>query len=288
MLCNRAALAARTTAAVLVATALAFSWAQAAAASGPAANAGRMLIPSAGWDGRPIQEPHRHEGVRTSSTDRAIRGWSAGPVAYGTGFHSPGGSARVREVQRRLSRLGYHVGPDDGLFGRLTRASVAWFQVKHGLEVDGRATLETVRHLRARTGSNRATRNEPVAVSQDAPGAARPEAWEALNQLVGPRPAIGDDTPIARTRSGAETVLRVLLVVALVLLVALLSQGLSTRRSDRARAASVGRGTGEAPASEPQGTVAAKEERAPPRFASSDRIPPDRVPGRQRTGARHD
>ncbi len=60
----------------------------------------------------------------------------------------------MREVQRRLHRLGYRPGPIDGLFGPLTRSSVAWFQVKHGLPVNGRATLATVRHLRARTGAS--------------------------------------------------------------------------------------------------------------------------------------
>ena len=57
----------------------------------------------------------------------------------------------MREVQKRLRALGYRPGPIDGLFGPRTRAAVAWFQVKHGMPVDGRATLATVRHLRHRT-----------------------------------------------------------------------------------------------------------------------------------------
>ena len=148
----------------------------------------RILLPSAGWHGRAIQEPHRHETVLTSTAGQ-LRGWSAGPVRYGDGFHRPGGSDRVREVQRRLARLGYRVGPIDGLFGRLTRASVAWFQVKHGLPVTGRATLATVDHLRARTGAppgpGAARTAQPPAESE--PAAARAPAWEAFRQLVGPR-----------------------------------------------------------------------------------------------------
>lgn len=123
-----------------------------AAANGRGASATeRLLIPSASWHGRPIRDAHRHDAVPTSSTARRLDGWSAGPVAMGTGSHRPSGSKRVREVQRRLRRLGYRPGPTDGIFGSRTRAAVAWFQVKHGLRVDGRATLAVVRHLRART-----------------------------------------------------------------------------------------------------------------------------------------
>lgn len=125
--------------------------AAAAAKSRGASATERLLIPSASWHGRPIRDAHRHDAVPTSSKARRLDGWSAGPVAMGTGSHRPSGSERVREVQRRLRQLGYRPGPTDGIFGRRTRAAVAWFQVKHGLRVDGRATLAVVRHLRART-----------------------------------------------------------------------------------------------------------------------------------------
>jgi hypothetical protein len=111
----------------------------------------RLLIPAAGWQGRPIRAPHRHRAVLTSSADRPLRGWSAGPVSMGTGSHRPSGSQRVREIQRRLRVLGYRPGPVDGIFGPRTRAAVGWFEVKHGFHVDGRATLAVVGHLRART-----------------------------------------------------------------------------------------------------------------------------------------
>ena len=139
---TRFALAARTAGVLLVAVVLTFTMCHDTRASTAAETAAeRMLLPSAGWNGRPIRAPHRHETVRTAAADAPLRGWSAGPVRLGAGFRHPGGSDRVREVQRRLARLGYRVGPADGLFGRRTRASVAWFQVKHGLPVNGRATL---------------------------------------------------------------------------------------------------------------------------------------------------
>ena len=105
----------------------------------------------AGWHGRPVQQPHPHTAVKASTT--SLRGWSAGPVALGTGASRAGGSERVRELQRRLRRLGYGTGRIDGIFGPRTRAALAWFQHKHGLKPDGRSSTATVRHLRARTGA---------------------------------------------------------------------------------------------------------------------------------------
>ena len=131
-----------------------------------------LLIPSTGWHGRQIQNPHRHDATRKVASDAPMRGWSAGPVSFGAGYHRPGGSVRVREVQQRLRRLGFRPGPVDGMFGPLTRSAVAWFQVKHGLRVDGRATLATVRHLRASTSAARdraqqapAQRSQPAETS---------------------------------------------------------------------------------------------------------------------------
>ena len=130
-----------------------------AAAHGSHAGANEpLLIPSASWHGRPIQNPHRHEAVRSPAVE-APRGWSAGSVSFGAGYHRPGGSDRVRELQKRLRRLGYRPGPVDGMFGPRTRAAVAWFQVKHGLPLHGRATFVTVRHLRAATGVSQPARN---------------------------------------------------------------------------------------------------------------------------------
>ncbi len=151
MQCTRIAPAARI-AGVVIALGLLLAPATDATADGPTASAfERLLIPAAGWQGRAIRDPHRHQTVPTSSADRPLRGWSAGPVSMGTGTHRASGSKRVREVQRRLQALGYRPGPIDGIFGAHTRAAVGWFQLKHGLHVDGRAALAVVRHLRART-----------------------------------------------------------------------------------------------------------------------------------------
>ncbi|HWA48825.1 MAG TPA: peptidoglycan-binding protein, partial [Dongiaceae bacterium] len=59
--------------------------------------------------------------------------------------------AGVRELQRRLNRLGYHAGTADGRIGPDTRAAIRAFERRHGMEVRGRATddvLEAARDAR--------------------------------------------------------------------------------------------------------------------------------------------
>lgn len=50
----------------------------------------------------------------------------------------------VRDLQRRLNRLGFECGHDDGLYGELTAEAVREFQLNAGLTVDGIAGPETV------------------------------------------------------------------------------------------------------------------------------------------------
>ncbi len=55
-------------------------------------------------------------------------------------------------MQRRLTSLGYHTGPVDGLYGPLTRSAVQWFQIKHGLRPTGVVAATTLAALREPTG----------------------------------------------------------------------------------------------------------------------------------------
>ena len=54
----------------------------------------------------------------------------------------------VRDLQRRISRLGFDAGYDDGLYGQQTVAAVRDFQLNAGLTVDGMAGPTTVHALR--------------------------------------------------------------------------------------------------------------------------------------------
>jgi len=151
---------------VLLATAsvLGMSFAGSAAASSAysAASAEPQPIPSTGWSGRPIQRPQKPVDVTALTKSVSYpAGWKAGAVRYGSGYNTPNGSRRVREVQRRLTRLGYHTGPIDGLYGPLTRSSVQWFQIKHGLRPTGVVAATTLAALRNPTvlhPSNETTR----------------------------------------------------------------------------------------------------------------------------------
>jgi DNA invertase Pin-like site-specific DNA recombinase len=132
-----------------------------------------VAVASAGWHGRAIQNPRpRPRLVRTSWPES----WSAGAVGRGTGYARPGGSERVREVQRRLVQLGYRPGPVDGLFGPRTRAATLWFQFKHGLATTGRVNRSTLTVLQARS-DHRPLRTKP-----------RPPSTEAAAPLPAPPP----------------------------------------------------------------------------------------------------
>jgi peptidoglycan hydrolase-like protein with peptidoglycan-binding domain len=115
----------------------------------PAASGATKHPPaSAGWHGREIRDPLPRD--HATGVASFPRGWSAGAVRRGTGYASPHGSRRVREVQRRLRHRGYRPGPVDGRFGPRTRASVLWFQLKHGLPRTGRVGARTLATLRTR------------------------------------------------------------------------------------------------------------------------------------------
>lgn len=118
-----------------------------ASAADDAATAKPRPIPSTGWHGRPIERPAEPVD-ETQMTVSLPASWEAGAVGYGTGYHRPHGSRRVREVQRRLHRLGYRTGPIDGLYGPLTRSAVQWFQIKHGLQPTGFVAATTLAVLR--------------------------------------------------------------------------------------------------------------------------------------------
>jgi DNA invertase Pin-like site-specific DNA recombinase/peptidoglycan hydrolase-like protein with peptidoglycan-binding domain len=168
------ALSARVRPAVLllaatIALALALAESAAASTAYRAESAQPRPIPWTGWSGQPIQRPRKPVEEALLSKAAFPAGWSAGAVRYGTGYHRLGASERVREVQRRLTRLGYHTGPVDGLYGPLTRSAVQWFQIKHGLRPTGvvaAATLVALRDPTAFTQKPDAQAKEPAAPSR--------------------------------------------------------------------------------------------------------------------------
>jgi hypothetical protein len=137
------------------------------------------LLADASWHGRPIQRPiHRATPVADRSPG----------LTRGAGYRTPGGSRRVRDLQRRLLRLGYRPGTRDGLFGPRTQAAVLAFQRKHGLERDGSAGSETLALLRRRTTPGAAIEKPPATTQAPAPDEPRPAPVPASDR---------DGTPIA-------------------------------------------------------------------------------------------
>jgi peptidoglycan hydrolase-like protein with peptidoglycan-binding domain len=109
-----------------------------------------LLVPAPG----PAQAntPGAHdESAASSWQGHSPPGWSAGAVAHGTGFSRLGGSTRVREVQRKLNRLGYASGEVDGLFGPITDGAVRRFQRVSGLSADAIVGQHTLEKLRSRS-----------------------------------------------------------------------------------------------------------------------------------------
>jgi peptidoglycan hydrolase-like protein with peptidoglycan-binding domain len=110
-------------------------------------------LPAASWHGRPIRRPQ--PSAAAAAVAVPIPRGARTPLRPGAGYGRPGGFAAVRDVQRLLHRIGYRPGPVDGLFGARTRASVQWFQIKHGLRPSGVVGPTTLAFLRLRAAGVR-------------------------------------------------------------------------------------------------------------------------------------
>ncbi|NGM46161.1 peptidoglycan-binding protein [Rhodobacter sp. SGA-6-6] len=63
-------------------------------------------------------------------------------------------SAERREIQRRLTLLGYNTRGADGVFGSNTRRAIAAWQRDEGLRASGYITADQLRELRRQTGAS--------------------------------------------------------------------------------------------------------------------------------------
>src|SRR4051812_8935791 len=146
------------------------------------------LIPDASWHGRAIKRPDPSR-IHVQQPAGAI------VIRQGAGYRPAGGSAKVREVQRRLVALGYRPGSIDGAFGPRTRSSVAWFQIKHRLAPTGAVDSQTLNLLRYRT------HGWPRVAAPTAAPAAAPAKTPALTPDAAPSAPTPtpDAAPPART-----------------------------------------------------------------------------------------
>jgi len=64
---------------------------------------------------------------------------------------APQGSSLVSRAQMLLNKLGYDVGPPDGLMGSRTRTGITLFQQRNGLDATGDVTVPLVTKLEGLT-----------------------------------------------------------------------------------------------------------------------------------------
>jgi peptidoglycan hydrolase-like protein with peptidoglycan-binding domain len=120
---------------------------------------------------------------------RLLHTWPV--VRVGTGYAHPGGSRRVRSIQRRLHALGYTTGPVDGRFGPLTQRAVLRFQGDHRLQADGIVGPRTLARLRRHALPQPTTGHRPEAPAAgrrpkgSGPKAGRPPVTQRPAQPAG-------------------------------------------------------------------------------------------------------
>jgi peptidoglycan hydrolase-like protein with peptidoglycan-binding domain len=128
------------------------------------------------------------DGIIGPKTRRALRRASAPMLGRGAGYDKPGGSVRVRTLQRQLRGLGLRPGPIDGLYGPRTAAAVARFQRDHGSRSDGVAWARTRRAIATarRAAETRLVREDGATTGRS--GASKPASSPARED--GARPAV--------------------------------------------------------------------------------------------------
>ena len=118
------------------------------------------------------------------------------PLAPGAGYGQPGGSPRVRDVQRRLRALGQRPGPVDGRYGPRTRAAIERFQDTAGQPSSGVLSPATAVALA------RADSDQPAQRPASQAAASGPD--ERPGRAEGSRPAGGSDQRGTRTLAAGD------------------------------------------------------------------------------------
>ena len=80
----------------------------------------------------------------------AVSGAALGDRALTSGSKG----SEVKELQQKLTQLGYQLGKVDGVYGPKTEDAVKRFQKKRGLKVDGVAGEKTITELKRLTGES--------------------------------------------------------------------------------------------------------------------------------------
>jgi peptidoglycan hydrolase-like protein with peptidoglycan-binding domain/DNA invertase Pin-like site-specific DNA recombinase len=141
------------------------------------------------------------DGIVGPLTRQALRAAAALPMGPGAGYGHHGGSERVRNLQRRLERLGYGPGPVDGLYGPLTEAAVERFQRASELRADGvvgpQSRRALVRAERSNGGAPDLRADEKRQRQRERRAQATPSGQPATGAPVAERPSRAPSIPAA-------------------------------------------------------------------------------------------
>jgi DNA invertase Pin-like site-specific DNA recombinase/peptidoglycan hydrolase-like protein with peptidoglycan-binding domain len=158
------------------------------------------------------------DGVVGPHTWQTLAQALSGGLRRGAGYATPGGSQRVRTLQRRLRADGLRPGPIDGRYGPRTEAAVARLQHAANLSASGAVDRRTRRILVR--GAGRRGNERPVGTKPALP----PRTLRVL--AVGPLA-----TPAADATQNVELWLAGLVAAAALLLGALCGAAVMRRRA---------------------------------------------------------
>lgn len=167
------------------------------------------------------------DGIVGPQTRRLLNA-EAPPLAPGAGYGRPGGSPRVRAIQRRLRVLGSRPGAIDGVYGPRTEAAVERFQRSVRERASGVLSAATAAAL-ARAGSAQASRTNSRANSRANDTQAEPAGGSDPSPSRTPTVA-GDRIETKDETGSTSPVPLVALALALVASGGLLAAWLSSRR----------------------------------------------------------
>lgn len=105
----------------------------------------------------------------------------------------------VRDLQWRMSRLGFDAGDIDGVFGAATERALLGFQSEVGLVVDGIVGSETLEQL---TRLHRDHHAAPVSMARERSQLRRPARTDLIGARILIDPANGPEHPGARAPDG--------------------------------------------------------------------------------------
>lgn len=169
-----------------------------------------LCLPATGFAGEREAQTERGESYATALS-------SAGLLARGAGYGSPGGSKLVRGLQGRLSKLGHEPGPIDGLLGPVTEGAILRFQQARGLTVDGvvgpqtKAKLVGLRVERPGRASKPRGKRPPAGTSEPSPSPGPSPSAKPSPSIQSPPSAAPQPSPESEPSEGIGPVYTALL-----------------------------------------------------------------------------